>query len=60
MDEDIRNDLKSLSKHIQDVGRFIGSNKRNAEDLKDMAEVLRMAAETLNTYVRTQKMRDKK
>lgn len=60
MDEDIKDDLKRLSKHVQDVGRFVGSNKRDAKELEDMAEVLRMAAETIDTYVRVQRTRDKK
>jgi hypothetical protein len=59
MDEDIRLELKELSRKMQDVGRFIGSNKRTLEELESMSKVLKMHRQTLDTYIRVQKMRNK-
>lgn len=60
MDEDLREDLKDLSKHIQDVGRFIGSKKRTVEELTSMRDVLKQAAKTLNVYIKIQSDRNAK
>lgn len=58
MDEDLRADLQDLSKHVQDVGRFIGSKKRTVEDLISMKECLENAAVTLSVYIKIQSDRN--
>ena len=57
MDEDIRDNLKELSKHIEDVARQVGSTKIDVTGLTEMSETLRLNADTVETYVRIQKDR---
>ncbi len=59
MDDDIRENLKELGKHIHDVGRQISSTKSSIQSLTAMEECLSDAAETLATYLRIQKDRFK-
>ena len=57
MDEDIRLGLKETSKNVQDIGRMIGSTKVDIYDLEELARTLRISANTVDTWVRTQKLR---
>jgi hypothetical protein len=57
MDEDIQEDLKPISKNVQDIGRMIGSPKTDVRTLEDLSGALKLSAETLAAYVRIQKNR---
>lgn len=59
MDEDLWKDVKDIGKAIQDVGRFASSKKRDAKELKECADILRMHAKTLCGYARIQNIRDR-
>jgi hypothetical protein len=57
MDDDIRENLKELGKHIEAVGRQVASTKSDVTGLTAMSECLSRASETVDTYVRIQKDR---
>ncbi len=57
MDEDIMAELKDFSKHIQGVGRMIGSTKITTQKLIAMKECLSTGSETLDIYLEIQKNR---
>lgn len=59
MDDDIRNELKEVGRHVQDVGRMIASTKSSMQTIEAMKECLHDAAKTLRTYMDIQKERDK-
>jgi len=52
MDDEIRENLKEVSKQVQGVGRMIGSNKTGLERLTSMSDCLGMHKETLDIYIR--------
>lgn len=58
MDEDIRENLKEIEKHIHDVGRMIGSTKSTVQSIAVMKECLESSAENLGRYINVQRMRD--
>lgn len=57
MDADIRQNLKELGKHVNDIGRQIASTKSNQEGLKAMSESLDTARKTLDIYIGIQARR---
>lgn len=57
MDDDIKEHLKELQRHIEDIARQVGSTKSNLTSIMSMSECLRTSADTLDTYVRIQKDR---
>jgi hypothetical protein len=58
MDSDIRENLKEVGKHLEDVGRQVSSTKSNTESIRAMRDTLILAADTLDTYLSVQRMRD--
>lgn len=57
MDEDIRENLKELGKHLQAVARQIASTKSSMESIELMRDCLLDSAETLEVYLSVQKNR---
>lgn len=57
MDDDIREELKELGKHLQDVARQVASTKSSVQSITAMRECLTMAAKALDHYLEIQKMR---
>lgn len=57
MDSDIRENLKELGKHLEDVARQISSTKSSQESVGTMRDCLIEAANTLDVYLNIQKMR---
>lgn len=58
MDADIRENLKEVGKHLEDVGRQVASTKSNTEIIRAMRDILVMDAETLDIYLGIQRIRD--
>jgi hypothetical protein len=58
VDEDIREDLKDLSKHVQSIGRIIGSETSGITNLTAMSNCLRDAKQTLDAYIKIQQERN--
>lgn len=59
MDSDIRENLKEVGKHLEDVGRQVASTKSSMESITAMRDTLILNAETLDTYLNIQKERYK-
>lgn len=57
MDEETRENLQELSKHIQGVGRMIGSRKPDLNKLTTAKDCLESGARTLAVYIRLEKAR---
>jgi hypothetical protein len=57
MDEDIRENLKEVGKHLEDVARQVASTKSSMGSIEAMKECLTDAAATLEIYLRIQKER---
>jgi hypothetical protein len=57
MDSDIRENLKEVGKHLEDVGRQVASTKSNMESITAMRDCLIDAANTLDIYLSIQRMR---
>ena len=57
MDSDIRENLKELGKHLEDVARQISSTKSSQESIVAMRDCLIDAENTLDVYLNIQKMR---
>lgn len=60
MDDDIRENLKELSSHVQDIGRQIGSTKTDIFVLMEMRNALQLDARTLDHYIEIFRMRSEK
>lgn len=58
MDSDIREALREVGKNINDSGRMAASKKSTISSLETVSEALRLSADTIDTYIRTQKLRD--
>lgn len=57
MDDDIRESLKELSKHVQDVGRGIGSTKIDIDGLQVLSHTLKLDKKALDIYINIAKGR---
>jgi hypothetical protein len=57
VDDDIRENLKEVGKHLEDVGRQVASTKSNPESIVAMRDCLIDDANTLDTYLRIQSSR---
>jgi hypothetical protein len=57
VDDDIRELLKEIGDHLQNVARQVASKKSNRESIEAMRDCLRESADTLDTYLRIQKER---
>jgi len=57
MDSDIRENLKEVGAHLQDVGRQVASTKSSQESITAMRDCLSLASETLDTYLAIQRTR---
>ena len=57
MDSDIRENLKEVGKHLEDVGRQVASTKSSMESITAMRDCLTDAAKTLDIYLSIQKNR---
>ena len=57
MDSDIRENLKELGKHLEDVARQISSTKSSQESIVAMRDCLIDAENTLDVYLNIQEMR---
>lgn len=57
MDEDIRENLKELGRHLEDVARQVTSTKSSVQSITAMKSCLVDAADTLETYLNIQKER---
>lgn len=51
MNKEIREDLKEVSKHIQDVGRMVGSRNIDLGKLIAAKDCLILSIETLGAYI---------
>lgn len=60
MDSDIRENLKEVGAHLQDVARQIASTKSSQESITAMRDCLGLAEETLATYLAIQRTRYEK
>ncbi len=58
MNDEIRGNLKEVSKQVQGVGRMIGSNKTDRDILISMSKCLALHKETLDTYIDILKIKD--
>jgi hypothetical protein len=54
VDDDLREALKEVGKHIEDVSRQISSTKSNPASIRAMRKCLLDAADTLSIYLRIQ------
>jgi len=54
MDDDIRDELTALGKHLHDVARQIESKKSNVSGMIAMSDTLALAKETLDIYIKIQ------
>jgi hypothetical protein len=57
MDDDIREDLVELGRHIQAVGRILASKNSNMASIELMSAALLTAAETLDEIIEVQQSR---
>ena len=57
MDDDIREDLGELGRHVQAVGRIIASKRSNMSSIELMSSALLTAAETLDEIIEIQQSR---
>jgi hypothetical protein len=57
MDDDIRESVQELGKHIQAVGRILSSPKSNTASIELMREALLTGADTLDQILEVQQSR---
>lgn len=57
MDDDIRENLKEVGKHLEDIGRQVASTKSSMASIVAMRDSLGYAVNTLDTYLEIQKIR---
>lgn len=57
MDDDIRAHLKELSKHVEAVGRSIGSTKIDIDGLQQLSATLKLDKKALDIWINIAKDR---